>query len=240
MKMRQHDVLDSEVVLFSKRQVLLDVALRIDDDGPVRFPVADQVRRVREAAEIELLENHVSRNIDDYQSVVRPRDEDIVREASGHRGERRHEVSDATKDSTPTGLELRPVGVIRSEITARADAPKQGFEGAPDVWLEVFPWAVDGLHLVAEGDELIIITWFHQAHRDVLQVHPRSNPRNPLTGVFATRSPDRPNPLGLHPVVVRAVDGNRLRVGPIEAIDGTPVVDIKPVLSCTPRDPSAS
>ena len=75
-----------------------------------------------------------------------------------------------------------------------------------------------------------MVTWFHRARRDVMQVHPRSDPRNPLTGVFATRSPDRPNPLGLHPVVVRAIDGIRLRVGPIEAIDGTPVVDIKPVL----------
>jgi tRNA-Thr(GGU) m(6)t(6)A37 methyltransferase TsaA len=148
-------------------------------------------------------------------------------------------VSDDATNSGPTGLELRPVGVIRSELKKRADAPKQGSEGAPDVWLEMYSWAAHGLHLIAEGDELIVITWFHQAHRDVLQVHPRSNPRNPLTGVFATRSPDRPNPLGLHPVVVRAIDGNRLRIGPIEAIDGTPVVDIKPVLSCTPRDPSA-
>ena len=149
-------------------------------------------------------------------------------------------MNESSTNRVPTGLELRPVGVIRSEITARADAPKQGSEGAPDVWLEVYPWAAEGLHLIAEGDELIIITWFHQAHRDVLQVRPRSNPRNPLTGVFATRSPDRPNPLGLHPVVVRGVDGHRLRIGPIEAIDGTPVVDIKPALSCTPRDPSAS
>jgi tRNA-Thr(GGU) m(6)t(6)A37 methyltransferase TsaA len=149
-------------------------------------------------------------------------------------------VANDKSHSTPTGFHVRPVGVIRSEIKARADAPKQGSEGAPDAWLEVYSWAADGLHLVAEGDELIIITWFHHAHRDVLQVHPRSNPRNPLTGVFATRSPDRPNPLGLHPVVVRAIDGNRLRIGPIEAIDGTPVVDIKPVLSCTPRDSAAS
>lgn len=147
---------------------------------------------------------------------------------------------DDKADNTPTGLQLRPVGVIRSDIKTRAEAPRQGSEGAPDVWLEVYPWAADGLHLVAEGDELIVITWFHQAHRDVLKVHPRSNPRTPLTGVFATRSPDRPNPLGLHPVVVRAIEGNRLRIGPIEAIDGTPVVDIKPVLSCTPRDGSAT
>ena len=80
------------------------------------------------------------------------------------------------------------------------------------------------------GDEIIVITWFHEADRDVLRIHPRSDPRKRLTGVFATRSPDRPNPLGLHPVIVGAIDGNRLRVGPIEAIDGTLVVDIKPIL----------
>jgi tRNA-Thr(GGU) m(6)t(6)A37 methyltransferase TsaA len=125
---------------------------------------------------------------------------------------------------------LRPVGVIRSALRARSKAPRQGSEGAPDAWLEVHPWAVEGLHGLAAGDEIIVITWLHRGRRDVLQVHPRSDPRNPLTGVFATRSPDRPNPLGLHPVVVRAVAGRRLRVGPIEAVDGTPVVDIKPVL----------
>ena len=126
---------------------------------------------------------------------------------------------------------LRPVGVIRSFLVARVDAPKQGSEGAPDAWLEVHPWAAEGLEGLAVGDEIIVITWLHRARRDVLRVHPRSDARNPLTGVFATRSPDRPNPLGLHPVVVRAIDGNRLRIGPIEAIEGTPVVDIKPVLS---------
>ena len=130
--------------------------------------------------------------------------------------------------------ELRPIGVIRSELKARSEAPKQGSEGAPDAWLEVYEWAAEGLHLLAPGDEIIVITWFHRARRDVFQVRPRSDPRNPLTGVFATRSPDRPNPLGLHPVAVRAIDGNRLRIGPIEAIDGTPVVDIKPVLNCAP------
>jgi len=125
---------------------------------------------------------------------------------------------------------LRPVGVIRSALKSRKNAPRQGSEGAPDAWLDVRPWASEGLHLLSPGDEILVITWFHRAKRDVLKVRPRSDPRNPITGVFATRSPDRPNPLGLHPVVVRAIDGNRLRVGPIEAIDGTPVVDIKPVL----------
>jgi tRNA-Thr(GGU) m(6)t(6)A37 methyltransferase TsaA len=128
------------------------------------------------------------------------------------------------------GSHLRPIGVIRSTLKSRNNAPKQGSEGAPDAWLEVLPWAMNGLHRLEVGDEIIVITWFHRARRDVLQVHPRSDLRNPLTGVFATRSPDRPNPLGLHPVVVHAIDGSRLRIGPIEAIDGTPVVDIKPTL----------
>jgi tRNA-Thr(GGU) m(6)t(6)A37 methyltransferase TsaA len=125
---------------------------------------------------------------------------------------------------------MRPIGVIRSELKARRGAPRQGSEGAPDAWLEVHPWAADGLRGLAVGDEIIVITWLHQAHRDVLQVHPRSDRRNPLAGVFATRSPDRPNPVGLHTVTVRAIDGTRLRIGPIEAIDGTPVVDLKPAL----------
>ena len=126
--------------------------------------------------------------------------------------------------------DLRPIGVIASDLTSLAAAPMQGTEGAPDAWLEVDAPFVDALSGIQVGDELIVITWFHRADRAVLQTHPRSDPRNPLTGVFATRSPDRPNPLGLHPVTVRAVDGGRLRVGPIEAIDGTPVVDIKPLL----------
>jgi len=126
---------------------------------------------------------------------------------------------------------LRRIGVIRSDLKSRRHAPRQGTEGAPDAWLDLHPSVADGLLRLEVGDEIIVITWFHRAHRDVLQVHPRSDPRNPLTGVFATRSPDRPNPLGLHPVTVRAIDRRRrLRIGPIEAIDGTPVVDIKPVL----------
>jgi tRNA-Thr(GGU) m(6)t(6)A37 methyltransferase TsaA len=125
---------------------------------------------------------------------------------------------------------LRPIGVIRSELKARIDAPMQGSEGAPDAWLEIHDWAQQGLHRLAVGDRVIVITWLHEADREILEVHPRDDPETPLTGVFATRSPDRPNPLGLHEVTVRAIDGNRLRIGPIEAIDGTPVVDIKPVL----------
>lgn len=140
-------------------------------------------------------------------------------------------VKTGTSDQQPPSTaELRPIGVVRSSIVARHDAPKQGFEGAPDAWLEVFPWAAEGLMGISPGDRLIVITWLHLGARDVFQVRPRRDPRNALTGVFATRSPDRPNPLGLHPVVVRRVEGTRLRVGPLEVMDGTPVVDIKPVL----------
>jgi len=131
--------------------------------------------------------------------------------------------------------ELRLIGLIRSSIRQRSEAPKQGSEGAPDAWLEVNALVAAGLDGLAVGDEIIVVTWLHQARRDVLKVHPRSDPSKPLTGVFATRSPDRPNPLGLHPVTVREVDKNRLRIGPIEAIDGTPVVDIKPVLCAVQR-----
>jgi tRNA-Thr(GGU) m(6)t(6)A37 methyltransferase TsaA len=128
------------------------------------------------------------------------------------------------------GARLRPVGIIRSPLKTRSQAPRQGSEGAPDAWLVVHRWAVEGLDGLEVGDEVFVITWFHKGRRETLKVYPRSDRKNPLTGVFATRSPDRPNPLGLHPVVIRAIDGNRLRVGPLEAIDGTPVVDIKPVL----------
>lgn len=131
-------------------------------------------------------------------------------------------------------LTLRPIGVIRSTIKDRSQAPKQGSEGAPDVWLEVEPFAAECMEGLRVGDEIIVISWLHQGRREVMKVHPRSDPRSVLTGVFATRSPDRPNPLGLHQLRIREVEANRLRIGPMEAIDGTPIVDIKPVLSCNP------
>jgi tRNA-Thr(GGU) m(6)t(6)A37 methyltransferase TsaA len=130
---------------------------------------------------------------------------------------------------------LQPIAFIRSTLRTRQEAPCQGSEGAPDVWLDVLPEFAPGLLGIESGAELIVVTWFHQANRDVLQVHPRRNPANPLTGVFFTRSPDRPNPLGLHRVTVREIDGHQLRIGPMEAIDGTPVVDIKVVLDLADR-----
>jgi len=129
-------------------------------------------------------------------------------------------------------FDLRPIGVIRSTLKKRSEAPKQGSEGAPEAWIEIEPWAVAGLHTLKAGDKIWVITWLHQGNREMLQVHPRSDAKRALAGVFATRSPDRPNPLGLHPVTVLEIAGNRLRVEPIEAIDGTPVVDMKPVIVC--------
>jgi tRNA-Thr(GGU) m(6)t(6)A37 methyltransferase TsaA len=128
-----------------------------------------------------------------------------------------------------TNYTLKPIGVIRSSLTSREAAPNMGYEGAPDAWLEMDSTIAEGLEGVAAGSEIILITWLHKAHRDTLRVHPRRDQNRPLTGVFATRSPDRPNPIGLHRVTVLEIAGNRLKVGPLEAIDGTPIVDIKPI-----------
>ena len=130
-----------------------------------------------------------------------------------------------------TNYRLQPVGFVRSSLRQREGAPNQGSKGAPDAWLDLDPTFVEALEGLGDGDDLIVITWLHQADRDILKVHPQGNHHLPLTGVFATRSPDRPNPLGLHRVTLRASAGHRLQVGPLEAIDGTPVMDIKPVLA---------
>lgn len=129
--------------------------------------------------------------------------------------------------------EIHPVGVVASPLTDRDDAPKQGVEGAPEAWLVFDPTVADAIADLAVGDDVFVFTWLHQADRSVLAVHPRDDPANPLTGVFSTRSSDRPNPVGLHRVRVLAVDGLRIRVADLEAIDGTPIVDVKPVLDAT-------
>lgn len=127
-------------------------------------------------------------------------------------------------------FELRSIGVVRSPLQDRDGAPRQGNEGAPDVWLELDPALVACLDGLRVGDEVVVITWLHLADRETHKVHPRGD-RTKLYGVFATRSPDRPNPLGLHRVTVRAIEGTRVQVGPLEAIDGTPVVDLKITLA---------
>jgi tRNA-Thr(GGU) m(6)t(6)A37 methyltransferase TsaA len=126
---------------------------------------------------------------------------------------------------------LVPIGRVRSPLASPDQAPLQGDEGAPHAWLEMDENVAQGLEGIASGMELLVLTWLHQARRDVLRLHPRGDSARPLCGVFATRSPDRPNPVGLHRVQVLEVDGNRLKVASLEAIDGTPIVDIKPILA---------
>jgi len=128
------------------------------------------------------------------------------------------------------GMDLVAIGVVESTLTDPADAPKQGFEGGPDAWLALDPGVAEGLDGMVPGDAVIVVTWLHRARRDVLRVHPRDDLSNPQRGVFTTRSADRPNPIGLHRVEVAAIDGTRVRVRGLEAVDGTPVVDLKPVL----------
>jgi tRNA-Thr(GGU) m(6)t(6)A37 methyltransferase TsaA len=131
----------------------------------------------------------------------------------------------------PGNARLQQIGSVLSPLKRRADAPKQGSEGAPNAQVQIEPAFLPALDGIRSGQEILLFTWLHEGQRDVLKVHPRDNPMNPLTGVFATRSPDRPNPIGLHRVWVLAVEPQGLlRVQGLEAIDGTPLVDIKPVL----------
>lgn len=129
---------------------------------------------------------------------------------------------------------LRPVGVVRSSLTRREDCPPQGFEGAPAAEIHLDPAFAEGLDGIEPGQWVIVLTWFHLARRDLLRVHPRGDATRPLRGVFATRSPARPNPIGLHRVEVLSLEGCRLRVRPLEALSGMPVLDIKPVLAASP------
>jgi tRNA-Thr(GGU) m(6)t(6)A37 methyltransferase TsaA len=127
-------------------------------------------------------------------------------------------------------LRIEPVGRVASPLRDRAEAPRQGDEGAPEAWLEFEPDMAEALGGLRAGTDVLVMTWLHQARRDVLTVHPRDDLSRPATGVFATRSADRPNPIGLHRVEITAIDGLRVRVRNLEALDGTPIVDVKPIL----------
>jgi tRNA-Thr(GGU) m(6)t(6)A37 methyltransferase TsaA len=133
--------------------------------------------------------------------------------------------------ATPNKFHISPIGYVRSILKDRSDAPRQGWEGAPNARLEIYPAYVEALEGIQVGQDVWILTWLHEAQRSVLKVHRRGDISNPLTGVFATRSPDRPNPIGLHRATVLGVEaGGSLQVRGLEAIDGTPILDIKPVL----------
>jgi tRNA-Thr(GGU) m(6)t(6)A37 methyltransferase TsaA len=128
-------------------------------------------------------------------------------------------------------FDLEQIGVVESPLTDLAAAPKQGDEGAPDAWLSFDEGVASGLDGIGPGDQLLVVTWLHRADRDILSVHPRGDRSRPPQGVFGTRSPHRPNPIGLHRVEVLAIDGARVQVRNLEAVDGTPIIDVKPVLS---------
>ena len=127
-------------------------------------------------------------------------------------------------------FDLRAIGRVESRLADPAAAPKQGDEGAPDAWLVLDPDVLEGMSGIRPGQRVIVLTWLDRANRDVLRVHPRDDPMRPMQGVFNTRSADRPNPIGLHEVEVISIEGARVHVAPLEAVDGTPVVDLKPVL----------
>lgn len=129
-----------------------------------------------------------------------------------------------------TGFQVEPIGWVESPLTERAQAPRQGDEGAPDAWLVLEPRVADGMRDIVPGSELIVLTWLDRADRSVLVTQPRNDPARSPTGVFSTRSPDRPNPVGLHRVRVLATEGLRILVRPLEALDKTPIIDLKPVL----------
>ena len=132
---------------------------------------------------------------------------------------------------TDAAIDLTPIGSVESPLADPAAAPKQGSERAPDAWLVFEAGVLEGLADTRPGDRVLVLTWLDRAERDVLSVHPRDDPRNPLRGVFSTRSADRPNPIGLHPVEILAVEGPRIHVRGLEAVDGTPILDLKPVLA---------
>ncbi len=127
-------------------------------------------------------------------------------------------------------FEVVPIGWVESSLVDLQAAPKQGDEGSPEAWLVFEPDVGEGIRDLEVGTEILVLTWLDRAARDVLAVHPRNDPNNPLTGVFSTRSPDRPNPIGLHRVQIISIDGSRVRVRNLEALDRTPIVDVKPVL----------
>jgi tRNA-Thr(GGU) m(6)t(6)A37 methyltransferase TsaA len=132
--------------------------------------------------------------------------------------------------AAPLVIEVHSIGTVESSLTDLAAAPKQGDEGAPDAWLVLKPVVGDALDGLRVGDDVFVLTWLDRADREVLRVHPRNDFSRPAQGVFGTRSPDRPNPIGLHRVQILAIDGLHVRVSDLEALDGTPVLDVKPVL----------
>jgi tRNA-Thr(GGU) m(6)t(6)A37 methyltransferase TsaA len=171
--------------------------------------------------------NDIVTGIGGKQILVEDPSGNVVELFEPTRSEARLDVKHA--DAEQVSYQIRPIGYIESSLTDAAEAPNQGEQGAPDAWLVLDAAVHEGARDLTIGSEVVVLTWLHQARRDELVARPGSDPVAPERGVFSTRSPDRPNPVGIHRVAVLAVDGNRLRIGPIEAIHGTPVLDLRPV-----------
>jgi tRNA-Thr(GGU) m(6)t(6)A37 methyltransferase TsaA len=140
-------------------------------------------------------------------------------------------VANANLESHVTNFDVKPIGRVQSSLTDLASSPRQADEGAPEAWLVFEPQVLEGLRSLRAGDEIIVLTWLDRAQRDVLSVRPRGDVSRAPEGVFSTRSPHRPNPIGLHQAEITAIEGARVRVSHLEALNGTPIIDVKPVLS---------
>jgi PhnB protein len=258
--MTQHAVLPSGFHSITPRMIVNDVAAQVEflravfdatgeihPDRPAEIRIGSSVVLISRAGDRELFPAFLYIYVDDADSVYEralaagavsmetPADTPygdrraMVRDISGNIFQIAHRSRTATPLVTP--LDLTPIGWVESPLHDRSSAPHQADEDAPEAWLVFAPSVVEGLLGLNDGDQIVVITWLDRARRDVLTVHPRGDPKRPLTGVFNSRSPDRPNPIGLHTVEIAGIEAGRVRVRHLEALNNTPILDVKPVLS---------
>jgi tRNA-Thr(GGU) m(6)t(6)A37 methyltransferase TsaA len=258
--MTKQVVLPSGFHSVTPRMVVLDVATEVeflravfDATGdvhagrPAEIRIGNSIVLVSPAGDRELFPAFLYVYVDDVDSVYQlaiaagaisiepPVDTPygdrraMVRDISGNIFQIAHRSGLVTQQVT--AFNVTPIGWVESPLTDRFAAPNQADEGAPEAWLHFAPSVLDGLQGLHAGDQAVVITWLDRAQRDVLAVHPRGDPNRPVAGVFSTRSPDRPNPIGLHTVEITAIDGPRVRVRHLEALNDTPILDLKPILS---------
>jgi tRNA-Thr(GGU) m(6)t(6)A37 methyltransferase TsaA len=259
--MRSQGVTPAEYHTITPRIVVSDVAAQVEflravfdasgqvhNDRPAEIRIGDSLVLVSGAGEREVFPAFLYVYVDDVESVYQralasgatsiepPRETPygdrraMIRDMWGNIFQIAHRSSTA---APAVPIDVRPVGWVESALTDLESAPHQADEGAPQAWLVLDGTVLDGLRGLQAGDHVIVITWLDRARRDVLMVHPRGDSNRPLAGVFTTRSPDRPNPVGLHTVEITAIEPGRIRVRHLEALNNTPILDIKPVLSDT-------
>ena len=228
-------------------RAVFDATGDVHADRPAEIRVGNSTLLISRAGERELFPAFLYVYVEDVDNVYRralaagatslepPLDTPygdrraMVRDMSGNIFQIAHRPT--SKSERAATFQVAPIGWVESPLTDRSSAPNQADEGAPEAWLVLAPSVLDGLQGLRSGDQVVVITWLDRAERDVLTVHPRGDRSRPLTGVFNTRSPDRPNPIGLHTVEVTAIEGGRVRVRHLEALNDTPILDVKAVLS---------